>query len=110
MHSWAGRSCYVRDTDVMSTVRFNQIWIALLLASALQGISEGQVVLYPGGIVGKVQGAGLGAQVRLLSDPGFSVTGGFTRFQNVAGQMQPAKVQMPQQLFRGAGKGTMKIF
>jgi cell shape-determining protein MreC len=76
------------------------------------GFKEGMYALYWGGIVGRIDRAGLsgGAQVRLVTDPGFSVQGSFGRFiTDSRGQPVFQSIKAPAPLVQGAGKGGMII-
>jgi cell shape-determining protein MreC len=76
------------------------------------GLHDGMFALYWGGIVGRIDRAGYsgGAQVRLLTDPGFSVQGSFGRFvTNAQGQTVFQTVKAPAPLLQGVGNGTMLI-
>jgi cell shape-determining protein MreC len=84
---------------------------SLILPAALDGVAENQCVLYSGGLAGKIQRAGLGAQVRLITDNGFSVTGWFMRLErDSASTMRLVPCSTTIQLLRGAGKGEMKVY
>ena len=52
-----------------------------LVGSTLEHVQDNAVALYPGGVAGQIQGrAGIaGAQLRLITDPGFRVRGHFVR-------------------------------
>ncbi len=75
-------------------------------------VQEGMYALYWGGIVGRIERAGIsgGAQVRLVTDPGFSVQGSFGRFvAGPGGQLVFQEIQAPAPLVQGVGKGAMVI-
>ena len=78
-----------------------------LRSSTLEGIKDGLFVLYPGGVVGQIERAGVvGAQVRLLTDPGFRVRGSFGKFHRRAdNQIEFSKLNAPTALVEGAGAG-----
>jgi hypothetical protein len=77
--------------------------------SSLQRVREGAFALYPGGVAGQVQGgSGLGgAQLRLITDPGFKLQGRFVRKDPAGG---PKLVQSKEVvLLEGVGKGAMLV-
>jgi cell shape-determining protein MreC len=83
-----------------------------LSIQSIAGLQEGMFALYWGGIVGRIERAGLsgGAQVRLLTDPGFSVQGAFARFVTQPdGRTDYQMIHAPVPLVQGAGKGEMII-
>jgi cell shape-determining protein MreC len=82
-----------------------------LRSSTLEGIAEGMYVLYPGGVVGQIERAGIaGAQVRLITDPGFRVRGSFGEFQRRPdNQIEFAKLNAPVGLVEGAGQDAMVV-
>jgi len=82
-----------------------------LRSSTLEGITEGLFVLYPGGVVGQVEQAGVaGAQVRLVTDPGSRLRGSFGKFQRRAdNQIEFRKLNAPTALVEGAGDGAMIV-
>ncbi len=82
-----------------------------LRSSTLEGITDGLFVLYPGGVVGEVERAGIaGAQVRLVTDPGFRVRGSFGKFQRRPdNQIEFSKLNAPTALVEGAGQGAMIV-
>jgi cell shape-determining protein MreC len=78
--------------------------------STLQGIKDEQYVLYPGGLVGQVQRAGVGgAQVRLATDPGFRIRIRFARFTTSKGQTTFEPLGTPAVVAEGMGDGTLAI-
>ena len=78
--------------------------------TTLEGVKDDQYVLYAGGIVGQVQRAGYGgAQVRLITDPGFRVRVRFVRFTKANGKTNYEAVGTPVVLAQGAGNGTMLV-
>ena len=82
-----------------------------LRGSTLEGIVDGMHVLYAGGVVGQVERAGVaGAQVRLLTDPGFRVRGSFGTFRRRAdNQIEFARLDAPTALVEGVGRDTMIV-
>lgn len=83
-----------------------------LSIQSISGIQEGMFALYWGGIVGRVDRAGFsgGAQVRLITDPGFSVQGRFGRFvTGPDGHSAFQTLDAPPPLVQGAGNGEMII-
>ena len=82
-----------------------------LRSSSLEGISSGQSVLYGGGVVGQVQSSGLGgAQIRLLTDPGFRVRGTFGVFRRRPDNLlEFAKLPAPAALVEGEGHDRMVV-
>jgi cell shape-determining protein MreC len=76
------------------------------------GLQDGMFALYSGGVVGRLDRAGYsgGAQVRLITDPGFSVQGEFVRFiTNAQAQTVYESIKSPSPLVQGAGNGAMVI-
>jgi hypothetical protein len=85
---------------------------ALNLGGATLGqIAEGQAVAYDLGVVGRVERRGLlGAQVRLITDVGFRVTGKFGKFeQTPRGEVVFTPINSPAPLVEGAGRGLMVV-
>jgi cell shape-determining protein MreC len=82
-----------------------------LRCSTLEGITEGLFVLYPGGVVGQIEQAGIaGAQVRLVTDPASRLRGSFGKFQRRAdNQIEFRKLNAPTALIEGAGDGAMIV-
>lgn len=80
-----------------------------IAGSTLQGLKDEQYVLYPGGLVGQVQRAGVGgAQVRLATDPGFRIRIRFARYNS---STDPAfePLATPAVVAEGMGDGTLAI-
>ncbi|MDP9173388.1 MAG: rod shape-determining protein MreC [Planctomycetota bacterium] len=85
---------------------------ALILAGDLQGdIKTGQTVLHTGGLAGRVEGAGLGgAHVRLITDPGFVVTGKFGSYvKNNDGSVSYVAVSDLLPIVQGMGNEQMNV-
>lgn len=82
-----------------------------LAGSQLGEVRGGQPVLYPGGVAGRIDRAGAGAaQVRLITDVGFRMTGHFGRFQESKdGRIAFARIALPAALVEGIGNGIMVI-
>jgi cell shape-determining protein MreC len=82
-----------------------------LRSSTIEGISEGLFVIYRGGIVGRIETAGVaGAQVLLETDTGFRVRGCFAAFaRGPSGQLEFAKLPAPTVLVEGAGDNSMVV-
>jgi hypothetical protein len=83
----------------------------LLSGSTLEGLRQGQAVLFPGGIVGRIQRSpGIaGAQVRLITDRGMRMEAfcvGFTR--DAAGATKREQVPIPPIIVEGIGQGAMR--
>ncbi|HXE53198.1 MAG TPA: rod shape-determining protein MreC [Tepidisphaeraceae bacterium] len=79
----------------------------LLAGSSLQGLKPDMYVLHPGGLVGQIQRVSAGgAQVRLVTDPGFHIRIRFFRFQNGVPQPLPG---IPMVVAQGDGKGSLVI-
>lgn len=83
--------------------------------SSLQGLAVDQPVIYRGGLAGRVSamvGVG-GAKVRLITDTGFSMTGGFGRFVATpegAVRFVPIKLSTAATAWvRGMGNNTLVI-
>jgi cell shape-determining protein MreC len=86
------------DTGARSTLAIQ--------GSSLEGLRDGMVALYPDGIVGRVQRAGVaGARVQLVTDLGFRVRVGFARFEGA----KFFRVGKTQTLAEGSGRGAMLI-
>ncbi len=77
----------------------------------LDGLQRGMAALYPGGIAGRIDRAGVGgATVQLVTDPGFAATVSFARFRKDAkDQVEFVNLRTPPTLLRGAGDGAMRI-
>ena len=76
------------------------------------GLQNGMFALYSGGVVGRLDRVGLSgsAQVRLITDPGFAVTGSFGRVErDASGQPTFRQIPTPPPLVQGAGRGAMVI-
>jgi cell shape-determining protein MreC len=82
-----------------------------LNASSSDGLHAGQPVLCAAGIVGRVTSAGLaGAQVRLITDRDFRLTGFFARYeQSTAGGMKLLKIPTTPPVLKGMGQNRMVI-
>jgi cell shape-determining protein MreC len=86
-----------------------------LRSSTVEGIKEGLFVIYRGGIVGRIENAGVaGAQVLLATDTAFRVTGSFAAFSRGAnGQLEFRKLNAPPVLIEGdgnnSGNGSMVV-
>ena len=81
----------------------------VLAASTRDGVRESQPVLSGQGLVGLIERAGPGgAQVRLITDRNFKVSGRFVRFdtKSKAGE-QTLATKIP--LVRGAGNGLLEV-
>lgn len=83
----------------------------LALSAAGADFKADMPVLTARNIVGKLSRAGIGgAQVRLITDPGFSVTGRIGRYRaNADGAMDLEWVEHLQPLVQGIGHGEMAI-
>jgi cell shape-determining protein MreC len=84
----------------------------LLRGSTLEGLREGQVVLFAGGVVGKIERPpGLaGAQVRLITDKGMRTGACFGRWANGEdGTVAFARLRTPAILVEGTGDGAMRV-
>jgi cell shape-determining protein MreC len=82
----------------------------LIRASTLEGIKEPMPVVYPGGIAGQIQRAGIaGAQVQLISDTAFHIRGSFKRYINEAGQLKPIPISNVQVVANGNGNNQMLV-
>lgn len=79
-----------------------------LEGSTLARVRDGDVVMFPGGMVGQIQGrAGVaGSQARLITDRGFKVRGHFVR---VEADGRPRQLTTHQVLFEGVGNGAMIV-
>jgi hypothetical protein len=76
-----------------------------LPVSTLERVRDGAFALYPGGVAGRVDGrSGLGgAQLRLITDPGFKVRGHFSR-RGAGGEVEQTTEVF---LLEGVGDGAM---
>lgn len=85
----------------------------LVLRPALTGrLRDGLPVICPSGLVGRLDrlGAGSGAQVRLITDPGFRLEAGFRRFVDGGdGKTKVVALASTPQLVEGLGDGRMVI-
>jgi cell shape-determining protein MreC len=75
-------------------------------------VQTGMFALCSAGVVGRIDRVGMtgGAQVRLITDPGFAVTGCFGRFApNEKGEPAFNSLNTPPPLVQGAGRGAMVI-
>jgi cell shape-determining protein MreC len=80
----------------------------MLQGSTIEGLKQGQVVLVPAGIVGKIdRPPGLaGAQVRLITDRGVRVGAYFGRLDTKTNRVEPLRTSPP--LIEGTGDGAMR--
>jgi len=80
-----------------------------IAGSSLAGVARGMPVVYPQGLVGRIERAGpAGAQVRLIGDVGFRFTGAFARWTNDArGRPVYTRLAVAPTLIEGIGNGTM---
>jgi hypothetical protein len=80
-------------------------------ASGGDGVEAGMPVLYADGLVGRVARVSAGgAQIQLITDPGFRANARFFRYiKGADGKIVPAIVHTPQPDVRGAGNGWMRI-
>jgi hypothetical protein len=79
-------------------------------ATTFDGLRTGQFALYPRGIVGYIERPPgmLGAQIRLITDPGVRVEGYFCNtVKDDAGQLAFERVQIPI-IVEGVGRGAMQ--
>lgn len=83
----------------------------LLSQSGFSGFKNEMPVLFSGGLVGKITAAGLGgAQVQLITDPAFKVTGRIGQYKTDAdGHQKLEWVEHLQPLVQGMGHGAMAI-
>jgi cell shape-determining protein MreC len=79
--------------------------------TSLDEMTSGMPVLFGGELVGRIDRVGVGgAQVQLVTDAAFRVTGAFARFAtNSSGQVECVSVAAPPVLVEGTGKGAMLI-
>lgn len=85
---------------------------ALILRPLLQTrLAEDMPVIYPFGLVGRLDrtGAGASPKVRLITDTGFRLTAGFRRFVETPDGPQVQVLSSPPQLVEGRGNGRMII-
>jgi cell shape-determining protein MreC len=80
----------------------------MLQGSTIEGLKQGQVVLVPAGIVGKIdRPPGLaGAQVRLITDRGVRIGAYFGRLNTQTNRVEPLRTSPP--LIEGTGDGAMR--
>ncbi len=78
-----------------------------LPASTLERVADGAFALYPGGVAGRVQGrVGFGgAQLRLITDPGFKVRGHISR-RGTGGEVEQMTTIV---VLEGVGNGAMVV-
>jgi cell shape-determining protein MreC len=82
----------------------------IVTGPALASLQTDQTVLYSGGLAGKIDQAGSGAaHVRLLTDPGFTISGRFVRFVKSDAGMQAVRLSQALPIIQGAGNGEMII-
>jgi cell shape-determining protein MreC len=83
----------------------------LTLSGVSSQVSSDQPVLYSGGLAGRIDRAGEGvAHVRLITDPGFVVSGEFVRFEKQNdGTVQAIRISELLPIVQGAGGGQMVI-
>ncbi len=79
--------------------------------TSLDGLRLGQPVLYGAGLAGRIDRIGAGsAQVQLITDRNFRLTGAFAKFRKAAnGAIEYARVALPPQLVVGQGGGALAI-
>src|SRR4051794_22114446 len=83
----------------------------LLQGSTLEGLKQGQAVLFAGGMVGKLdRPPGLaGAMARLITDKGMRVGAYFGRFEkNANGELTFQRIETSPALIEGTGEGAMR--
>ena len=84
----------------------------LLNGSSLDGLAQGQPVLYGNALAGRIERppGPLGAQVRLITDRGMRVDASFGRFapNKVTGKPEWKPIQTSPVLIEGAGNGTLR--
>jgi len=77
-----------------------------LIDGILANVREGQPVLYFGGLAGRIDASG---QVRLLTDPGFNVSGKFVRFVQQGDRQELFPFTDLHPSVFGMGQGRMRI-
>jgi cell shape-determining protein MreC len=85
---------------------------SLVLSTPISsGFKADMPVLFAGGLVGKIARTGIGsATVRLITDPGFAVTGRIGQYKTDSdGKVKLECIEHLQPLVQGAGHGTMAI-
>lgn len=83
---------------------------ALTVQGSIEGMRAGMAVLYPGGLVGRLDRVGWsgGAQVQLITDRGFRITARFGRFGTAAdGTTRYERIGEVATLFEGDGRNGM---
>jgi hypothetical protein len=80
-----------------------------IAGSSLAGVARGMPVVYPQGLVGRIERAGpAGAQVRLIGDVGFRFIGAFARWTTDArGHLVYSRLPIAPTLIEGIGNDTM---
>jgi cell shape-determining protein MreC len=83
----------------------------LTLSGVSSAVATDQAVLYGGGLAGRIDRAGEGvAHVRLITDPGFIVSGQFVRFvKQPDGSVQATRISQLLPIVQGNGAGQMVI-
>jgi cell shape-determining protein MreC len=82
----------------------------LILGPTPGTVKANQAVLFSGGLAGRVERASVGAAyVRLITDPGFTVSGEFVRFVKSDQTVKSERVSALLPIVRGAGAGQMSI-
>jgi hypothetical protein len=82
---------------------------ALILAAASTPLRQGEAVVYPGGLAGRLEVGFGGTRVRLLSDSGFAVTGAFVRFVQRHGSLTAVRLPAAMPLVQGLGHGMLAV-
>src|SRR5438094_9150063 len=73
------------------------------------GVAPGMPVIYGQGLVGRVDRAAYGTQVRLVTDRSFKATARFMSFQTIDGKLVPKTKEITQALVQGDGKGALVV-
>ena len=74
-------------------------------------VRAGMYVIYPGGVVGRLERAGAaGGQIRLVTDRGFRVRAGFAGIRQAAGGKRDAvPIATPTVLIEGTGNNMLRV-
>ena len=83
----------------------------LIHGAAPEGVAPGKYALHLGGVVGRIERAGMaGGQIRLVTDRGFRIEAGFKGIRRTqGGRTEAVPIATPVVLVEGVGDNTMRI-